>query len=416
MRPLPLAIYRLAAAMAEPLAPGLLRRRAQRGKEDPARLAERLGIASMPRPAGPLIWLHGVSVGESLSLLPLVEALSRPGRTLLVTSGTRTSAELLAKRLRPGAIHQYAPLDTPGAAGRFVDHWRPDLAIQVESELWPNLILATRAHGAKMALVSARITEKSARGWARAPASARAVLGAFDLILPQDDETRVRLERLGANTGPLLNLKTVGAPLSCDTAELAELLGLVGDRRVILAASTHPGEDEIIARAAEGRDALLIVAPRHPERGPAVAATLAAQGFRVGRRAVGDRIGPEISAYVADTLGEMGLFFRICDLAVMGGSFVAGVGGHNPLEPARLGAPVLSGPHVFNAAATYDEMRREGAALICTDEAALARDLERLLADPSAAQALGQAGRAYAARQGQAFETAMALIEPLTPP
>ncbi len=415
MRPLPLALYAAATGLAEPLVPGLLRRRAARGKEDPARIGERLGRAGVARPPGPLIWLHGVSVGESLSLLPLAQALARPGLTLLVTSGTRTSAELLGKRLTPGAIHQYAPVDAPGAVRRFLDHWRPDAAIQVESELWPNLILGAKARGVKLALISARMTQDSADGWRRAPAAARAVLGAFDLILPQDADTEARLRALGATTGPHLNLKNVGAPLPADPAELERLWAAIGDRRVILAASTHPGEDEIIARAAAGTGALLIVAPRHPDRGQAVAALLSQLGYSTARRAAGEPLSATTTAYVADTLGEMGLFFRACDVVVMGGSFVPGVGGHNPLEPARLGVPILTGPDVFNAAATYEEMFDRVAAIRCAGEAALARDLRGLLNEPLIAPRIGRAALAYAERQGAALDQALALLSPLLP-
>lgn len=415
MRPFSLALYAAATGLAEPLAPGLLRRRAARGKEDPARVGERLGRAIIARPPGPLVWLHGVSVGESLSLLPLAQSLARPGLTLLVTSGTRTSAELLAKRLPSGALHQYAPVDAPGAVRRFLDHWRPDAAIQVESELWPNLILGTKSRGAKLALISARMTQASADGWARAPAAARTVLGAFDLVLPQDAETEARLRALGAATGPLLNLKNVGAPLPADPDELTRLRAAIGQRKVILAASTHPGEDEIIARAAAGTGALLIVAPRHPDRGADIAASLAAQGYATARRAAGEPLSDATTAYVADTLGEMGLFFRACDVAVMGGSFVPGVGGHNPLEPARLGVPILTGPDVFNAAATYQEMFDRVAAIRCADEADLTRNLHGLLNEPLIAPRVGRAALAYAERQGAALDEALALLQPLLP-
>ena len=269
-----LAAYRLALGALEPLAPALLRARARRGKEDPARLAERLGRASRARPERGLVWLHGVSLGESVSLLPLVEALRarRPDLTLLVTSGTRTSAELLARRLPDGVIHQYAPVDGPRAMARFLDHWRPGLAVLVESELWPNLICATAKRDVRLALVSARMTQKSAEGWARrAPGAARALLNAFDLVLPQDGETERRLQALGAATGPRLNLKQVGAPLPCDEDELARLKGQIGERPVVLAASTHAGEEALVAEAftqvrRQRPDALLVVAPRHPER------------------------------------------------------------------------------------------------------------------------------------------------------
>lgn len=415
MRPLSLALYASLLGLAEPLAPALLRRRAKAGKEDPARLGERLGRANRSRPPGPLIWLHGVSVGETMSLLPLVHALAQPGRTLLVTSGTRTSAEVLAGRLPPSVIHQYAPIDAPGAVRRFLAHWRPDAVIQVESELWPNLILGAKASGAKLALVSARITEASAKGWRRAPRAAAALLSAFDLILPQDGETAERLRELGAGTGPRLNLKNIGAPLPAVEAELARLRAAMGARRVVLAASTHPGEEEIVIRACRGLDALLVIAPRHPDRGEAVAGLLAQAGHVVARRSAGQPLTSATTAYVADTLGEMGLFFRACDVAVMGGSFVPGIGGHNPLEPARLAVPVVTGPHAFNAAATYAEMFERVAAIECEDEAVLARDLKGLLEEPLIAPRIGRAAQAYAERQGAALDLALRLLEPLLP-
>jgi 3-deoxy-D-manno-octulosonic-acid transferase len=419
-RPLPLALYAAAAGLLEPLAPSLLRRRARRGKEDAARLSERLGRATLARPAGPLVWLHGVSVGESLSLLPLVAALRarRPDLVLLVTSGTVTSAEVLARRLPPGVIHQFAPVDGPAAVGRFLDHWRPDVGLQVESELWPNLILGAKARGVRLALLSARMTEASAGGWARAPASARAVLAAFDLVLAQDEATEGRLRRLGARPGPRLNLKLVGDPPPFDVAELGRLRAATGGRRVVLAASTHPGEEPIVAQAfreAAADGVLLVVAPRHPDRGPAVAADLGAAGFRVGRRSLGEAITPQTDAYVVDTLGELGLFLRLAHVAVMGGSLVEGIGGHNPLEPARLGVPIVTGPHVFNARDVYDEMFAEVAAIEAADPPALARHLRALLEQPTIARRVGEAALSYAERQGAALEAALKLIDPLLP-
>jgi 3-deoxy-D-manno-octulosonic-acid transferase len=207
-RTLPLALYAAATGLLEPLGPALLRGRARRGKEDPDRLGERLGRPSIPRPPGPLVWLHGVSVGETTSLLPLVAALRarRPGLTLLVTSGTVTAARLLAARLPKGVIHQFAPVDTPGAARRFLDHWQPALAVFVESEIWPNLILSAKSRGTRLALLSARMTEASAARWARWPGSAHALMSAFDLILPQDTATDARIRRLGGAPGPRLKI------------------------------------------------------------------------------------------------------------------------------------------------------------------------------------------------------------------
>jgi len=409
---LPLALYGLATRLAEPFAAGVLRRRAAAGREDPARIGERLGRAGQPRPKGPLVWLHGVSVGESVSLLALVEGLRarRPDLTLLVTSGTRTSADLLARRLPAGVIHQYVPVDAPRAAARFLDHWRPGLAVFAESELWPNLILAARRRGTRLALVSARITEGTAGAWRRAPSTARRLLSAFDLVLPQDRASAGRLTALGAACGRELNLKRAGAPLPFDPAELARLQGLAKGRPVVLAASTHPGEEALLAGAAEGLGALLVIAPRHPDRGPEIAAALGAP-----RRALGQDPGPGDPAWIADTLGEMGLLFRLADVVVMGGSFPGGIGGHNPLEPARLGAPVITGPDIANAADVYDEMFDEACAIPARDAADLRRKLAGLLADPVLRRRMRDAALAYAARQEQTLADALEDLAPLLP-
>ncbi|WP_293905279.1 3-deoxy-D-manno-octulosonic acid transferase [Phenylobacterium sp.] len=412
---LPLALYGVATGVLEPFAPAILRSRARRGKEDARRLSERLGRAPRPRPDGGLVWLHGVSVGETTSLLPLIAALRarRPDLTLLVTSGTVTAASLLGQRLPEGVIHQYAPVDAPGAVRRFLDHWRPGLAVFVESELWPNLILAAAARDVLLALVSARMTQASAERWAGWAGSARALLGAFDLILPQDAATEARFRTLGVAPGARLNLKLVGEPLPADPAELARLQAAVAGRKVVLAASTHPGEEAPIAEAfrkaaPDPAAALLIVVPRHPDRGPAIARELGAT-----RRGADE--APTGAIHVADTLGELGLFIRLADVVVMGGSFVPGVGGHNPLEPARIGRPILTGPYAFNAADTYADMVSDAAAIEASDGATLARHLRGLLHNPAIARRMGEAALAYAGRQGAALDGAMALLEPLLP-
>ena len=416
-RPLPLALYGAATGLLEPFAPVLLRRRAGRGKEDPARLGERLGRPGRERPTGPLVWLHAVSVGESLSLLPLIAALRarRPELVLLVTSATRTSAEVIAGRLPSDVIHQFAPVDTPNAASRFLDHWRPGLAVFSENELWPNLIFAAQRRGVRLALLSARMREDSAAGWARAPASARTLLRAFDLVMPQERESAARLEALGARCGPLLNLKLVGEAPPADEAELSRLRQEVGGRPVVLAASTHSGEEALIAEALVERlgPALLVIAPRHPERGAAIQEEMRRAGFACARRSAGEATGGGI--YLADTLGELGLFLRLADVVVMGGSLAPGVGGHNPLEAARLAKPVITGPHVFNARAVYDELLAEAAAIEASDTRALARHVSGLLGNPRIARRIGEGGLAYAERQGGALERALAELEPLLP-
>ena len=417
--PIHLRLYRLATALAEPFAPWLLGRRAGRGKEDAARLGERLGRAGLDRPDGRLVWIHGASVGESLSHLPLVERLvkERPDLSVLVTSGTRTSAELLARRLPPGVMHQYAPIDGPGAVRRFLEHWRPDTAIFIESELWPNLLQAAHDQGARLALLSARVGVGSARSWEKAPAAAGAVLGLFDLIYAQDGETQDWIESLGVAVAGRLDLKRAAGPLPCDEVELGALRQAIGGRRVVTAASTHTGEETLITEIAQALEPrpFLILAPRHRERGAMAEVALGARGWSVARRSRGQPITAETEAYVADTIGELGLFYRLADVVVMGGSFFEGMTGHNPLEPARLGKAVISGANIDAFADVYAEMVADKAVLIARGEEELARGLKALLAEPALARALGERGKAIGERGREAFDEAWITLQLLLP-
>jgi 3-deoxy-D-manno-octulosonic-acid transferase len=417
-RPLSLIAYRAAAGLASPLAKPLLEARARRGKEDPARLGERLGHASAPRPSGPVVWMHGASVGESVSLLPLIAWLAdeRPDIAVVFTSGTRASAEILARRLPAGAIHQYVPVDTPGAVARFLAHWRPGLGVFAEGELWPNLLLAARGAGVRLALVSARMTEKTAKAWTARPAAARAMLESFDLVLPQDAATEARLAALGARVDGRLNLKRAGAPLGCDPAELAKLEAMIGEREVIVAVSTHAPEEAMVADAAgriPGRP-LAIIAPRHPPRADEIEALLAGRG--VARRSRGEPITPETGVYLADTLGEIGLLLRLAPFAFIGGGFQPEVGGHNPMEAASLGVGVVSGRHVANHAEVFAEMVAAGAATLAGDEVELTAQLAGLLADRAQREAMAAAAAAYGEAQAGQMDAARAMLRPLLPP
>jgi 3-deoxy-D-manno-octulosonic-acid transferase len=378
-RPPFLAAYRMATYAAEPFAPLLLRARAKRGKEDPARLTERLGYAALPRPAGPLVWLHGVSVGEALSLLPLIEDLcyARPDLSVLVTSGTRTAAALLARRLPGRAMHQYLPVDGPKAARRFFDHWRPDLGVFVESELWPNLLWEARTRGVRMALLSAKLSDRSLRHWMRFSAAARALYSAFQLVLAQDEHAVARLEGLGVEVAGVADLKFGAASLPFDEATLRALRSQIAGRPVILAASTHPGEDVLIlSRFAAlledpqvaARSPLLAIAPRHPERGPQIAALAADDALTVSLQSAGQPVA-DAQVRVADAIGELGAWYRAASLAIVCGSLVEGVGGHNPLEPARIGCPIISGPHIDNWRSAYDGLLAHDAAALVSAEA-----------------------------------------------
>lgn len=415
--PLSLSVYRLATAALEPFAPLLLKRRAARGKEDPARLNERLARLTVPRPAGPLVWLHGASVGESLSILPLVERLraERPDATVLVSSGTVTSAELLAKRLPQGVIHQFVPVDTPGGAKRFIGHWRPDLAVFVESELWPNLLLEAKAAGTRLALVSAKLSDKSFDGWRMRPFAAHQLFSGFDLILAQDGRAAERFISLGGTVAGEADLKFGAAPLPADEAELARLKAFFADQPLLLAASTHPGEDEIVldAFAALPGQARLVIAPRHIERGPAIAEMARTRGLSANLHSTDPGAEPT-QVLVADTLGELGLWFRLADLALVAGSLVPGIGGHNPLEPARLSCPIVSGPHVENWLTAYAELSAvDGMAL--ADASVLGERLATALADPAAGEARARRAAAFVAARDAEARAGLARIIELVP-
>jgi len=397
-------LYRTLTAAAAPLVVLYLNARCRRGKEDRARLGERFGTASAARPAAPLVWVHAASVGEANSVLALIERIlaERPAIEILMTTGTVAAAHLVQTRLPARARHQFVPVDVPRAVERFLDHWHPDLAIWVESELWPNLVLATRRRGIPMLLANARLSARSLAHWRVLPGLVRPVLQAFALCLAQDEAQAERFRQLGA--GPVASvgdLKAAAAPLAADPAVLAALRRQIGDRPVWLAASTHEGEEEIAAaahvRIARDHPGLLtIVAPRHPVRGPAIADMLRAQGLRVARHSASEAIAADIDIYLVDTLGELGLFFRLAGIAFIGGSLAgkggAGKGGHNPFEAARLGCAVLHGPDMTNCAAIAAALDDAEAALTVGDAASLAGAVSLLLGDPA-----GRAIRAEAA-------------------
>ncbi len=388
-RPAPhptLGLYRAAAAMAGPVLRRYVERRARTGKEDPARVEERFGRASRARPAGPLVWLHAASVGESLSFLPLVEAIAGrwPRLALLITTGTVTSARLMAERLPAGAIHQFAPMDRPRWIGAFLDHWRPDLAIRVESELWPATLDAIEARAIPSLLVNGRMSRRSARNWRRVPGLARRVLRSFALCLAQTEEDAARFRSLGAPEIRCLgNLKLAAPALPCDAGLLETLERRCAGRPVWIGASTHDGEEDRLAAAhrrirARLPDALLILVPRHPARGPGIAARLRAEGHTVALRSAHQPPGSEI--YVADGLGELGVMYRLAKAGFVGGSLIPH-GGQNLLEPARLDCAILHGPHMANFAEIASEIARAGGSTqVATDEA-LADAVAALLTD-----------------------------------
>ncbi len=389
-------------------APGLrlmLRRRVARGKEEPARLAERRGIDATPRPAGRLIWLHAASVGEAVSLLPVLDALRSSGAALLVTTGTVTSAAVVAQRA-PYVLHRYVPLDVPAWVARFLDHWRPDAAALLESELWPNMLAACQARRLPLMLLNARMSARSQRGWSRAPGLIRQMLGSFAQVWAQSDADAERLRALGAqNVSSPGNLKFAADPLPADAAELARLQQVLGSRPRWLAASTHDGEEaiaaEVHARLAPQHPGLLtVIAPRHPARGPALAASLHARA-----RSAGQDPPAEAGLWLADTMGELGLLYRLCPVVFVGKSLVPG-GGQNPLEPARLGCAIAAGPGMSNHAGAVAMLARAGGLVTVVDTAALAAWVDYSLRTPG----LGTAQAAANAATGLPAQAAAALL------
>ena len=406
-----LLAWRVAASLAAPGLGVMLRRRVARGKEVAGRLAERRGFGG-ERPPGRLIWLHAASVGETVSAMPVLEALQKRGAAVLVTTGTVTSARLLQQRC-PGVLHRFVPLDVPRWVGRFLDSWRPDAAAFVESELWPNLLLACQRRGIRTMLLNGRLSERSGAKWARFPGFAQRVLSVFEQVWAQSAADAARFRALGARAVSAPgNLKFAAAALPADPAEHARLLAVLGDAPRWLAASTHPGEEQVAAavhRRLLPRYPRLItaIAPRHPERGTALAEEFAAR-----RRTAGQDPAPG-EVWVADRLGELGLLYRLFPAVFVGKSLVAPGGGQNPLEPARLGCALAAGPHMANQADADAALRAAGALITVADEAALARWLDSALSDAAASRVHGLAGQgvanADAALPQRAAETLLAM-------
>ena len=418
-----LTLYRAATALAAPLAPWLLARRARRGKEDEHRRGERLGHPVVARPSGRLVWMHGASVGESLALLPIVDALltRQSGLSVLVTTQTVTAARLLERRLPDHALHQFVPVDTPAAVDRFLDHWRPDLSVWTESELWPNLILAVGRRRLPALLINARMSERSFRRWRALGTAARRLLSAFSVVMPGAVADGDRFRVLGApRVGPAGNLKYAADPPPNDTALEQALRAAIGNRPVWLAASTHPGEDEAVLAAhrhlLQTHPTLLaVIVPRHPERGPDILALCRDAGLTATSRSGGGLSEESVSVHVADTIGEMGTLMRLATVAFVGGSLIPH-GGHNPIEPAQLAVAILHGPHMENFADIVADLTAAGGAEQIEDARDLADRVSVLLDDADRRARMTQAAAAVVTRQRSVLDAILAEIDSVLPP
>ncbi|MCX7288081.1 MAG: 3-deoxy-D-manno-octulosonic acid transferase [Rhodobacterales bacterium] len=376
----------LAASHAIPLAaPVLLQRRLAKGKELADRWREKLGEAGLPRPDGHLIWLHAVGLGETLALRGLIAALAAqsPATSYLVTSTTKGSALVLAQNLPPRTRHQFLPLDAPGYLGRFLDHWRPDLSIWAEQDLWPRAVIDTASRGIPLALVNARMNADAyarRRHWRGLYAD---LFARFQLVTAQDEVTARHLSALGAqDVRTSGSLKAAAPPLQADPQALAAARALLVGRPVVLLASSHPEDEAAVFTALRTPHPkpLLIVAPRDPHRGPDIAARAAEHGHSATLRSAGE--GPTADVWIADTFGEMGLWYRLCPVCIIGGTHGA-TEGHNPWEPAALGSAILHGPRIANFAGDFAALHQAGAALPVFPEglaAAMATDHSRMAA------------------------------------
>jgi 3-deoxy-D-manno-octulosonic-acid transferase len=412
-----LRVYRRLSSAVVPLAPALIKRRLKQGKEDPARVGERRGMSKDIRPHGPLVWIHGASVGEVLAAAALIERLRVLNIRILLTSGTVTSAAIVAKRFPADIINQYVPYDSPRYVARFLDHWRPSLALFIESDLWPNLILASAARRLPMVLINGRMSQRSFPRWRRMAATISALLGKFEVCLAQSKVDAERFAALGSRNVVITgNLKLdVPAP-PADPAKLERLMAMTRGRPVVVAASTHPGEEEILLEAHRSLagsfpSLLTVIVPRHPDRGEAIARAVEACGLHAGLRSREELPTAAADIYVADTMGELGLFYRLAPIVFMGGSLVAH-GGQNPIEAVKLGASIVHGPHVFNFTDVYQALDRAGGARQAETPEALVKQLGQLLADPAAREASVAASTRVVEQLGGALERTLAALEP----
>jgi 3-deoxy-D-manno-octulosonic-acid transferase len=414
-----LTAYNFAAILAAPLIALYLKRRRAQGKEDPVRFSERLGISKIARPTGPLVWLHGASVGEAISLLPLIDRLriERPDATIVMTTGTVTSARLMAERLPEGILHQFVPIDRRSYVRRFLDHWQPDLVLWAESDFWPNLLFEPARRGIPMILINGRVSEKSFKRWLRFRGTMAKLLSGFSLCLGQTEIDAERLISLGAPVTKCLgNLKFAVPPLPADLSQLSTLENEISGRPVWLAASTHQGEEALISRVhtqlSKSHPGLLsIIVPRHATRGAEIAHTIISQGSNVSRRSQSKPITPETDIYIGDTMGELGLFYRLVDIVFIGKSLVP-LGGQNPLEAMRLNCAVIHGPYMTNFSDMVGRMTTSCANIQVANEDQLLKTVDNLLKNSQEVSKIATTAKLFAEAEDHVLDDIVEELQP----
>ncbi|MGE3149916.1 MAG: 3-deoxy-D-manno-octulosonic acid transferase [Pseudorhodoplanes sp.] len=403
--------------MATPLAPLWLARRLKQGKEDPERLSERYGESALARPEGPLLWLHGASIGEILGAAPLISHIRAQNFNVLVTSGTVTSARVARSRMPPGVLHQFIPIDAPRFVKRFLDHWQPDLGMFIESDLWPNMVFAAAARRIPLVVINGRMSERSFNRWSALSGTIGGILRQFDLCLTQSVLDANRYSELGAprisTTG---NLKLDVPPPPIDSLKLDALRLKIGERPVFAAASTHPGEDEIVIDMHRNLRQLFprlltIIAPRHPERGADIAAVARRAGLSADLRTQSALPKRSTEIFVADTLGELGLLYKLAPVVFIGGSLVPH-GGQNPIEAVKHGAVVLHGPHVWNFAEVYRALDEARGADIVDGRDALITRAGLLMKDATSRETMRARAETTVEKLGGALHRTLTELEP----
>ena len=416
-----LGAYRLLGASAYPFIGSYMRWRAATGKEDRERRRERYGVASIARPDGPLVWAHAVSVGETAAVAPLLESLVDDGLTVVLTTGTVTSAKLVSDRLGHKLIHQYVPLDLKPAISRFLNHWKPDLAIIAESEIWPMTILELGARRVPQVVVNGRLSDRSFQSWLNRISLAEALMENLSHVVAQSDVDAERFLDLGARPVTISgNLKADQPPPPDKPEDRARLEYEIGKRPRWAAISTHSGEEIIAAnvhQALIGRipGLLTILVPRHPDRAADIKTMLQNKGLRVVLRSTGEAITPDIDVYLCDTIGEMGVFLRLVEVVFVGNS-ITGSGGQNPLEPAMLGTAIVSGRNVQNFRESYQKLLKAGGVGLVADADALVNAIGKLLTDKPRRTAMADAAlTTVSTMQGALLRTRQALEPHIAP-
>jgi len=397
-----------------------LNRRKSKGKEDKNRFTERMGYAGVERPEGDVVWFHGASVGEAVSMLSLIDKIQNefPNKTILVTTGTVSSAEIMLKKLPKNVIHQYVPVDLLPAVRRFLDYWKPKVALFFEAEFWPNLIMEAQKRDVKLLLINGRVSDVAFKKWEPHQDLACQMLEHFDLALGQTSEDERRIKILGApHTMYLGNLKFAGSPMKCNEDELAKMREKIGNRPTWVVASTHETEEEEVAKihqeiAKKYPNLLTIIAPRNAKRGEEIKNILKLSGLKSAMRSKEEEITSHTQVYIADTMGELGLFFRLTKIVLMGFSLTEkSNGGHNALEPAILKTAVVNGPYYENFKEMFDRMSVTGALTIVRDLKDMGSVITELLDNPEKCEDLAEKAYNFATGETGVLDRVMDAIK-----